>query len=60
MTDGCDKMNIFDKLTEYCLHGGLYNPELMEHEKVRNLLIEAREEILLLHKKLESGSNDCF
>lgn len=58
MIAGCDKMNILDKLTEYFLHGGLYNPELMEHEKVRNLLIEAREEILLLHKKLESGSND--
>lgn len=58
MIAGCDKMNILDKLTEYCLHGGLYNPELMEHQKVRNLLIEAREEILLLHKKLESGSND--
>lgn len=58
MTAGCDKMSILDKLTEYFLHGGLYNPEMMEHEKVRDLLIEAREEILLLYKKLESVSND--
>jgi hypothetical protein len=46
-------MNIIDKLNEYCLHGGLYNPELMEHEKVRNLLIEAREEIALLQESLQ-------
>lgn len=39
MTDICDR------LTEYCLHGGLYNPELMQHEKVRDLLIDCRAEI---------------
>jgi hypothetical protein len=34
-----------ERLTEYCLHGGLYNPELMQHDKVRDLLIDCRDEI---------------
>jgi hypothetical protein len=41
-------MNIRNKLTEYFLHGGLFNPELMEHKKVCQLLIECRKEISLL------------
>lgn len=32
-----------DKITEYLSNGGLFNPELMEHTKVRDLLIECRE-----------------
>lgn len=47
-------MNIRNKLTEYFLHGGLFNPELMEHKKVCQLLIEARREISLLDNKLKS------
>lgn len=39
---------IYDRLTEYCLHGGLYNPELMQHDKVRELLIDCRDEIARL------------
>jgi hypothetical protein len=39
---------IYDRLTEYCLHGGLYNPELMQHDKVRDLLIDCRDEIARL------------
>jgi len=31
------------RITEYLSAGGLFNPELMEHEKVRDLLIECRE-----------------
>ena len=37
--------DLFDRITEYVLHGGLYNPELMQHEKVRELLIDCRDEI---------------
>jgi hypothetical protein len=37
--------DIAERLTEYLLHGGLYNPELMQHDKVRDLLIDCRDEI---------------
>ena len=40
--------DIAELLTEYCLHGGLYNPELMQHDKVRELLIDCRDEIARL------------
>lgn len=50
-------MNIRNKLTEYFFHGGLFNPELMEHKKVCQLLIECRKEISLLDNKLKK-SND--
>lgn len=36
---------ILEKIKEYLLSGGLFNPELMEHQKVRDLLIEATAEI---------------
>ena len=31
-----------DRITEYLSLGGLFNPELMEHDKVRDLLIDIR------------------
>jgi hypothetical protein len=40
--------DIAERLTEYLLHGGLYNPELMQHDKVRDLLIDCRDEIARL------------
>ncbi len=33
------------RITNYLSSGGLFNPELMEHQKVRDLLIDAREAI---------------
>jgi hypothetical protein len=30
-------------ITEYLTAGGLFNPEMMEHEKVRDLLIAIRD-----------------
>lgn len=30
------------KITEYLVAGGLFNPEYMEHEKVRDLLMDIR------------------
>lgn len=33
---------ISGRITEYLAVGGLFNPELMEHHKVRDLLIEIR------------------
>ena len=33
------------RVTEYLSNGGLFNPELMDHEAVRNILIDARDVI---------------
>jgi hypothetical protein len=38
-------MSVTERITSYLSNGGLWNPELMEHEKVRELLIDARAEI---------------
>ena len=32
-----------DRITEYLFNGGLFNPELSDHDAVRDLLIECRE-----------------
>lgn len=42
-----------DKITEYLSVGGFFNPELMEHEKVRDLLIECRFELERLITKCD-------
>jgi hypothetical protein len=34
-----------DRITDYLANGGLFNPEYMEHEKVRHLLMDCRAEI---------------
>lgn len=34
---------LIDKITEYLSAGGLFNPEFMEHDKVRDTLIDVRE-----------------
>lgn len=34
-----------DKITEYLTAGGLFNPEEMDHDKVRDLLIECRDKL---------------
>ena len=46
--------DIAELLTEYLLHGGLYNPELMQHDKVRDLLIDCRDEIARLRDAIRS------
>jgi hypothetical protein len=33
---------LVNRITEYLSLGGFFNPELMDHEKVRDLLIECR------------------
>lgn len=32
-----------NKITEYLCVGGFFNPEMMEHDKVRDLLMEIRD-----------------
>lgn len=41
-------MDNLERIKSYLLNGGLVNPELMEHEKVRDLLMSCRDEIELL------------
>lgn len=36
---------ILDKIENYLGSGGLFNPELVEHEKVRDLIMDCRDEI---------------
>jgi hypothetical protein len=43
-------MKINDKIQEYLSKGGLFNPELMQHDKVRDLIMECDSTI----KQLES------
>jgi hypothetical protein len=38
--------NLPNLITEYLANGGLFNPELMNHEEVRNLLMEIRDNIV--------------
>ena len=42
---GGSALNCRERITDYLSCGGLFNPELMEHEKVRGLLLDCREEI---------------
>lgn len=37
--------DIVEKCTEYLSSGGLFNPEMMEHDKIRDLIIDCRNEI---------------
>jgi hypothetical protein len=39
-----------DRITNYLSSGGLFNPELMEHDKVRELLIDNRALLAALEK----------
>ena len=37
------KQELIERITEYLASGGLFNPELMNHDAVRDLLIDLRE-----------------
>lgn len=39
------------RITEYLATGGLFNPELMDHQAVRDLLIDARDVIEILERE---------
>ena len=43
-------LNCRERINDYLSCGGLFNPELMEHEKVRALLLDCREEIVDLQR----------
>lgn len=37
---------LVERITEYLSKGGLFNPEEMDHDKIRTLLIDCREHLL--------------
>ena len=45
-----------ERITNYLASGGLFNPEHMEHEKVRDLLMDCREYIEFLEKRLNHST----
>ena len=47
---GGSALNCRERINDYLSCGGLFNPELMEHEKVRALLLDCREEIVDLQR----------
>lgn len=40
---GSDNPTLVERITDYLGNGGLFNPELMEHDKVRDLLMDIRD-----------------
>lgn len=50
-------MDIVEKLTNYLESGGLFNPEAMDHDAVRDMIILARNEIEFLRKRIDSLEN---
>ncbi len=49
--------NLVLRITEYLSTGGLFNPELMDHEKVRDLLMDCREELISAANTTIHGSS---
>lgn len=47
-------MSVVDRINEYLQLGGLFNPELANHQAVRDLLIDCRNHIRELEMKVES------
>jgi len=41
-----------ERITQYLSVGGLFNPDLMEHGKVRDLLIDCRTELDAAHRRI--------
>lgn len=47
-------MTIPERIKNYLGNGGLFNPEHMEHDRVRDLLMDCRTEIDRLHSSLRA------
>ena len=45
------------RVTQYLEAGGLFNPEMMEHDKVRDLLIDCRDALTRLQDELHARDN---
>lgn len=53
----CD---VLDRVTDYLSKGGLFNPELMEHNKVKNLILDCRDKIRTLKSELNSVKDRLY
>ena len=51
MTDKTQTPSITDRITAYLSGGGLFNPELANHDAVRDLLIDCRAELAAAEAK---------
>lgn len=38
---------LLNRIQEYLLVGGLFNPEMMDHDKVRDLVMDCRDQLSL-------------
>lgn len=47
------------RITDYLFSGGMWNPELAKHERVRDLLIDARDVIEILLRDRASCIKCC-
>jgi hypothetical protein len=45
---------LVERITQYLGAGGLFNPEAMEHDKVRDLLLDCRDRITALEREREA------
>lgn len=52
-----ERDSVLLKIAEYLSSGGLFNPELMPHNKVRDIIIESRTQIEKLRAALEFYAN---
>lgn len=43
-----NNQELINRITEYLSTGGMFNPELADHEQVRELLIECRNALLMI------------
>lgn len=51
-----DNKTVVECITDYLASGGLFNPELANHDAVRQLLIDARDEIKAVqHRSFQGG-----
>lgn len=48
------------RITEYLSNGGLFNPELMDHEAVRDLLVDARDVVEVFERKLSAQQSAIY
>lgn len=61
MTAASPKDDLVERITQYLGAGGLFNPEAMEHNKLRDLLLDCRDRIEALERELaaEQRSRDA-
>ena len=56
----CSDTNCAKRITNYLGTGGLFNPELMDHDKVRDLLRDCRKELEDLKDKIKKMALDSL